>query len=76
MRVLGVVPPSDPTAAPLIRLVVEPSEANGLGTVSRLMIDKVTMVPKRKLGERIGRLVDDDLLRVNRALVIFLGLAG
>jgi mRNA interferase MazF len=67
---------SDPTEAPLIRLVVEPSEANGLGAVSRLMIDKVTTVPKRKLGKRIGRLADDDLLRVNRALVIFLGLVG
>jgi mRNA interferase MazF len=67
---------SDPTDAPLIRLAVEPSEANGLGTVSRLMIDKVTTVPKKKLVKRIGRLADDDMLRVNRALLIFLGLAG
>ena len=67
---------SDPTDAPLFRLVVEPSEANGLDTVSRLMIDKVTTVPKAKLGRRIGRLADDDMVRVNRALMIFLGLAG
>ena len=31
---------------------------------------------KAKLGTRIGRLADDDLLRLNRALMIFLGLAG
>jgi len=67
---------SDPTDAPLFRLLVEPSEANGLGMVSRLMVDKVTTVPKAKLGKRVGRLVDSDMVRVNRALMIFLGLAG
>lgn len=67
---------TDPTDAPLFRLVVEPSEANGLDTVSRLMVDKVTTVPKAKLGKRIGRLADSDMVRVNRALMIFLGLAG
>lgn len=67
---------SDPTDAPLFRLVVEPTEANGLDTVSRLMVDKVTTVPKAKLGRRIGRLADDDMVRLNRALMIFLGLAG
>jgi mRNA interferase MazF len=67
---------SDPTDAPLFRLVVEPSEANGLETVSRLMVDKVTTIPKAKLGRRIGRLADDDMVRLNRALMIFLGLAG
>lgn len=67
---------SDPTDAPLFRLVVEPSEANGLEAISRVMVDKVTTVPKGKLGRRIGRLADDDMVRLNRALMIFLGLAG
>ena len=67
---------SDPTDAPLFRLVVEPSEANGLDTVSRLMVDKITTMPKAKLGRRVGRLADDDMVRLNRALMIFLGLAG
>ena len=67
---------SDPTDAPLFRLVVEPSEANGLETVSRLMVDKITTMPKAKLGRRVGRLADDDMVRLNRALMIFLGLAG
>jgi mRNA interferase MazF len=67
---------SDPTDAPLLRLVVEPSESNELEMTSRLMIDKVTTVPKVKLGRRIGRLADDDMVRLNRALMIFLGLAG
>jgi mRNA interferase MazF len=67
---------SDPTDAPLFRLVVEPSKANGLETVSRLMIDKITTMPKAKLRRRIGKLADDDRVRLNRALIVFLGIAG
>jgi mRNA interferase MazF len=67
---------TDPTEAPLIRILVEPSEANGLRSPSRIMVDKVTTVSRDKLGERIGRLSDEDLVRLNRALLIFLGLAG
>ena len=67
---------SDPTDAPLFRLAVAPSETNGLRTISRLMVDKITTTPKARLGARIGRLADDDMVRLNRALMIFLGLAG
>ena len=67
---------SDPTDAPLFRLVIEPSERNGLRTASRLMVDKITTMPKAKLGARIGKLADEDLVGLNRAMTIFLGLAG
>lgn len=67
---------SDPTDAPLFRVPVEPSEMNGLRTSSRLMVDKIATIPKQKLGTRIGRLTDDDIVRLNRAMTIFLGLAG
>jgi mRNA interferase MazF len=67
---------SDPTDAPLFRLAVEPSKANGLETASRLMVDKITTMPKAKLGRRIGRLTHEDMVRLNRGLMIFLGLAG
>ena len=40
------------------------------------MVDKITTVPKSKLGARIGRLADQDMMRLNRAMLIFLGLAG
>jgi mRNA interferase MazF len=66
---------SDPTDAPLFRLLVEPSEANGLRVPSRLMVDKITTVPKSKLGSRMGHLGDEDLIRLNRAIMVFLGLA-
>jgi mRNA interferase MazF len=67
---------SDPTDAPLFRIAVEPSDANGLETTSRLMADKITTVPRRKLGTRLGQLGAEDVVRLNRAMMIFLGLAG
>jgi mRNA interferase MazF len=66
---------TDPTDAPLLRMLVEPSDRNGLKSESRLMIDKVTTVPKARLGKRLGKLNDDDIVRLNRALTVFLGLA-
>jgi mRNA interferase MazF len=66
---------SNPTEAPLFRLQVEPNERNGLRSASRLMVDKITTVPKSKVGERIGRLDDEDVVRLNQAVMVFLGLA-
>ena len=67
---------TDPTEAPIFRLRVEPTEDNGLRAASQLMVDKSTTVPKSKMGSQIGRLADSDLVRLNRAVVVFLGLAG
>lgn len=67
---------TDPTDAPLFRLLVEPNANNGLRAPCRLMVDKITTVAKSKVGSRIGRLVDEDILRLNRAALVFLGLAG
>lgn len=67
---------TDPTEAPLFRLPVVPDATNGIREPSTLMVDKITTVPRAKLGERIGRLGDDDMVRLGRVLVVFLGLAG
>jgi len=67
---------TDPTEAPLFRLPVAPNERNGLRSACRLMVDKITTVAKTKLGSRIGELDDEDMLRLNRAMLVFLGLAG
>jgi mRNA interferase MazF len=66
---------TDETDAPLIRLLVEPNDRNGLRAPCRMMADKITTVPKSKVGARIGRLDDEDILRLNRAMLVFLGLA-
>ena len=67
---------TDPTDAPLFRIPIEPSEKNGLRASSRLMVDKLTTVSKGRLGSRVGRLDDEDMVRLNRAILVFLGMAG
>jgi mRNA interferase MazF len=66
---------TDETEAPLFRLPVEPNDRNGLLATSRLMVDKITTVAKSKVDAQIGRLDDEDILRLNRAILVFLGLA-
>lgn len=65
---------TDETEAPLFRLLVEPSERNGLSSPIRLMADKITTVAKSKLGSTVGRLDDADIVRLNQAIMVFLGL--
>jgi mRNA interferase MazF len=67
---------TDPTDAPLFRLLVEADEMTGLRESSRLTVDKLTTVSRTKLGECIGRLSDDDMLRLSRSLAVFLGFGG
>jgi len=67
---------TDPVEAPLFRLRVGPDDVNGLREASSLMVDKITTVPRSKLGENIGRLGDEDMVRLGRATLVFLGLAA
>ena len=67
---------SDSTAIPLFRIELAPSSTNGLRVSSRVMADKVTTVPRRKLGRQIGSLDAEEMKRVDAALTVFLGLAG
>lgn len=67
---------TDETDAPLFRLAVTPNDRNGLRAPCRLMVDKLTTVAKSKVGARIGRLDDEDIIRLNQAVLVFLGLAA
>ena len=67
---------SDPTEAPLLRVPVAPNSRNGLKTTSHLMVDKITTIRKDRLGNRVGRLDEEDVTRLNRAIMVFLSLAG
>jgi mRNA interferase MazF len=62
--------------APISRPTLDPTEAIGLRQPSRVMVDKIATVPRRRLGSKVGVLGDQDMVRLNRALFIFLGLAG
>lgn len=67
---------SDPTDAPLFGISVEPNERNGLMAPARLMADKITTVARQRLGHRTGQLDAGDMVRLDRAMLVFLGLAG
>ena len=67
---------TDATEAPLLRLLIEPDGGNGLETPSRIMVDKITTVCRSRLGTRVGALDDANVLRLNRAIVVFLGIAS
>lgn len=67
---------TSPVEAPLLRLPIDPSDENGLDQHSQLMVDKVTTVPRSSLGDRLGKLRDDEFVALNRSLLVFLGLAS
>jgi mRNA interferase MazF len=60
--------------SPLFRITLEPSEQNGLRNVSQIMVDKVVSVKRDKIGPPFGRLNDEILVRVNRAMAVWLGM--
>lgn len=66
---------SDPTTA-AFRVAVEASPANGLRNRSFAMTDKISSLPRTRLRDRIGRVDSADMAKVNRAVFVFLGLAG
>lgn len=66
---------SDLRDAPLFRLAVGPTAGNGLKLDSQIQIDKVMTVLHEKIGPSFGRLDDATMLKVNRALALFIGIA-
>jgi mRNA interferase MazF len=61
--------------APLFRVGLAPTPENGLQKPSQVMVDKAQSIPREKAGEAFGRLDDEAMLAVNRALAVFLGFA-
>jgi len=61
--------------APLFRIPVDPTELNGLNKPSQVMVDKPQSITREKVGAVFGRLDDETMLAVNRALAVFLGFA-
>jgi mRNA interferase MazF len=62
-------------STPLFRIPVSPDESNGLTKPSQVMVDKPQSIAREKIGSVIGRLDDETMLAVNRALAVFLGFA-
>jgi mRNA interferase MazF len=61
--------------APVFRITVDPSPENGLHRVSQVEVDKIMTVKRERVGRVIGRLDDATMLKVNRSLAVFVGIA-
>lgn len=61
--------------APLFRLQIDPTPTNGLRKPSQVMIDKVQTIARDKIGAVVGRLEDESMTAVNRAFLLWVGLA-
>lgn len=61
--------------APVFRITVDPSPENGLQRISQIEVDKIMTVRREHVGRVIGRLDDATLVKVNRSLAAFIGIA-
>jgi mRNA interferase MazF len=61
--------------APIFRITVDPGPDNGLQNISQIQIDKILSVPRERVDGVIGRLDDATMLKVNRSLAVFAGIA-
>lgn len=61
--------------APLFRVLVEPNEDNGLKLPSHIMVDKLYTTARDRVGDVIGHLETKHLLSIERAVLVFLGMA-
>lgn len=66
---------SDLVNAPDFRVTIEPKPENGLRLKSQVMADKPVTVRRERIGQKIGRLGDQDMARLGIALAFVLGLA-
>lgn len=67
---------SDVMETGLVRPMIQPGPLNGLRVASQVMVDKITTVPKDRLGNAIGVLGDTEMVQIERALVVFLGIGA
>ncbi len=61
--------------APLFRITVQPTSANGLQKPSQVMVDKAMTVRRDKIGPAFGRIDTNALIEVERGLAVLLGIA-
>ncbi len=66
---------SEPSDALHTRPVVVPDEKNGLRHPSQIMAAKLSAIPRERIRQVLGSLDLDTMQRLDRALLIVLGLA-
>ena len=60
---------------PLFRIALSPNPGNGLQEDCHVMVDKMTTIRRERLDRRIGSLSVDDMRQIDRAVLVFLGIA-
>lgn len=60
--------------APMFRLSVDPSVENGLRASSQIMVDKVSTLKVEKVRQKIGRLTQEQIEELSKALRLWLDL--
>ena len=66
---------SDLVNAPDFRVTIEPKPENGLPLKSQVMADRPVTIRREWVGQKIGRLGNQDIARLEIALAFVLGLA-
>jgi mRNA interferase MazF len=66
---------SETAGAPDLRIAIAPAAGNGLAQPSWAMVDKVMTLRRDRIARTIGRLTDDEMTAISRAIIVFLGLA-
>ena len=55
------------------RVTLQPSSTNGLRQTSQVMVDKLSTLPRAKIGENFGRIEDEKMRTVDRAMLLVIG---
>jgi len=66
---------SNPAEAAFFRPVLQPTAGNGLDRPSHVMADKIATIRRGRVGAHLGQLDETDMEQVERAILVFLGLA-
>jgi mRNA interferase MazF len=61
--------------ATLTRITLFPNPVNGLREPSQLMVDKITTIPRTKIGQVIGALDGPRMQQLGAHLAVLLGIA-
>jgi mRNA interferase MazF len=76
LRTVLLCPVSSYSSSPsFFRVAVEPTIQNGLKLPSEIMVEKLQAANKSKVGQIIGHMDDLTMRRLERALMLSLGLA-
>lgn len=61
--------------APDFRITVEANSGNGLRERSQIMVDKPVTIRRERVGQVIGHLASDDIVKLDAAVAFVMGLA-